>query len=258
MKHKTKVINSSSIQNLLGYCSENIDWYHQYMTSSLSRIASDAEYINTHLPLRTLKIVDIGAIPPLLTFLLAEAGYLDLTVIDPHTLPFDNLFLNTPIKAHHADLRDLDSLRSIDQQFNLVILSEVIEHLMANLCDVFSSVSNIISDSGYLMITTPNLKSISGLYSLLMCSRGLASKPHESIVDQYKRASTNFGYYGHLREFTSYEVIELAHSAGYRLVNLTTYTDFREPCSVSDIVIRRLEQIIPPLRLNLKLLFQKL
>jgi 2-polyprenyl-3-methyl-5-hydroxy-6-metoxy-1,4-benzoquinol methylase len=259
MKPLLRLSVTECISDMLAWCSENANWYESYMLGNKERILSDAKFILRNLePNKIRTIADIGAVPPLLLMLLSNAGYSGLSVIDPHVEPFVQLFSRMKISAYKADLSRLSNLTAIGRRFDLVIMSEVIEHLMSDLCEVLSSVSGIVDKNGYLMITTPNLRSISGLYAIFRCNRGLASKPHESIVDQYKRASSQYGYYGHLREFTALEIIEMADSAGFKLISLKRETDYRRSSRASHRLIKALESSFEPLRLNMKFLFQRI
>jgi hypothetical protein len=106
------------------------------------------------------------------------------------------------------------------------------------------------------MVTTPNLRSISGLVSLLWYQSGLASKPGESVRAQYEKASAKFGYYGHLREFTPREVVKLVESFGMTHVTSEFLANYQKGGRLINACCL-LERFLPNYRLCGKYLFKR-
>ena len=144
-----------------------------------------------------------------------------------------------------------------EDQYDLVCFNEVVEHLAGNLLTALERVSKLVSQNGHLLVTTPNLRSLSGLVSLLVYSSGLASKPKESVKMQFDRKSSDYGYYGHVREYTSREVIELVESMGFVLVKKRFQPNYLKNSRLMRIV-GAVEYLTPRYRLFGKYLFRKL
>lgn len=254
--HKTHYINITEAISTLGkMCSNNIDWYNGYMTGNAPRIVADAHFISRQIS-KSKKILDIGAIPPLFTELLRRNGFQFCSVADPNPEPFAEYFRTTGVKSYKIDL-----LKGVPDEFisryDVVCLNEVIEHLGGNLLLAIQSAKDCIKPGGYLMITTPNLRSVCGLVALVFKSSGLASKPNDNVRAQYDRASAQFGYYGHIREYTKREVVDLFTSFGFKLhayefqanyIHFGRFTKFTTA----------LERMLPEWRLFGKYLFQKI
>jgi len=245
---------TEAIITLRKMCSNNVDWYYDYMTGNAPRILADAHFISRQIP-QSNKILDIGAIPPLFTELLRRNGFQFCSVADPNPEPFAEYFRTTGVKSHKIDL-----LKGAPDEFiscyDVVCLNEVIEHLGDNLLLAIQSAKDCITPGGYLMITTPNLRSIWGLIALVLKSSGLASKPNDNVRAQYDRASTQFGYYGHIREYTKREIVELLASFGFKLHAYEFQANYIHFGRFTKLTAA-LERMLPEWRLFGKYLFQK-
>jgi len=242
------------IDGVLNSVTANQDWYRRYMQGNWPRIAADFRMIQKWVH-PGARILDIGAVPPLLEALLKSSGYNDLTVADPHASSFQAYFDANGIKWKDLDLLNQQG-DSLNQSFDLVCFNEVIEHLSGNLLEVIQRVSGCVKPGGKLLITTPNLRSLSGLHSLLVANSGLASKPYETVRAQYERRSSTNGYFGHLREFTPKEVVDLITSFGFSI----TATKFQASYMRQSYTVRAvalLEHLVPRYRLFGKYIFTK-
>jgi len=245
---------SESIAMLCKMCSSNSDWFGSYMTSNLPRIVNDANFVVGRIP-QSAKILDIGAIPPLFIELLRRNGYQSCSIADLHPEPFAEYFQATRVQVHKVDLLN-GAPKEFAGCFDLVCLNEVVEHLAGNLLIALQCAASCVRPDGYLMITTPNLRSIWGLIALLTKSSGLASKPGDSVRAQYDRTSAQFGYYGHIREYTKREVVELVESIGLTFhacefqANYIYFGRLTRPVAI-------LERLFPAWRLFGKYLFRK-
>jgi len=246
---------SQSIEELSASAQSNNGWYRDYMRGNLPRIGADADLIHSMVS-KEQSILDVGAVPPLLLKLLYDKGFRDLHACDPHVETFNAFFKATNISYHNIDLiREPDKMPN--RKYGCVVLCEVIEHLGGNLLKAIETVADVIDSKGYFYITTPNLRSISGLFSLIRYNSGLASKPRESVRQQFERLGSENGYFGHLREYTPREVIVLVESLGFKLIKQEMQTRYYGQTRC-DKIGAQLEKLIPSWRLFAKYLFQKI
>ena len=245
---------TTAIVSLERQCSENNEWYGGYMRSNAPRIVADAEFVLRHISPGS-RILEVGAVPPLFTELLRVNGFSHCDIADPHPEPFNQYFSDMGINAYAINLLNGEGLE-LAGQYDLVCMNEVVEHLAGNLLVSIESAIKCIRGQGYLMVTTPNLRSFWGLTSLLVESSGLASKPRSTVRAQYERATSKYGYYGHIREYTKREIVELVSSFGMELRAVdfqSNYLDFG-PLTRP---IGYMERLFPTWRLFGKYLFQK-
>ncbi|MCC6145154.1 MAG: methyltransferase domain-containing protein, partial [Candidatus Hydrogenedentes bacterium] len=158
--------------------------------------------------------------------------------------------------VHHIDTDLIQDTRLLPDPCDLVCLCEVIEHLTGDLVPVFARLSRWVAPDGYLYVTTPNLRSISGLAGLVRHGSGLASKCHETVRQQYERAEGEGGYFGHVREYTAKEVVDFICSFGFGHV-ASAYQFHPRAETLDRKLIQAMERMLPPWRLFGKHLFRK-
>lgn len=95
--------------------------------------------------------------------------------------------------------------------FDLIVFSEVIEHLWVAPEFVFAFLSSLLSSDGVLICTTPNAADIGKRLRLF-----LGRNP-------YERLRLNSANPGHIREYTRQELREIANSVG---LNYTSHSYF--------------------------------
>lgn len=219
------------------------------------RVVADARFVAEHLK-ENDKLLDVGAVPPLMIALLSRMGFDNLGYTDPLPNSFVGFTESRSVAYHQVDLLNVSTDSTMKEQFDFVCLNEVMEHLAGNLVTAVESVVACLRPGGLLLVTTPNLRSLSGFAALALCHSGLASKPRETVRQQYDRASIEWGYFGHLREFTSKETIDFIESFG--LVHTATQMQHGH-MKLGRLFrcIGTLERLTPSLRLFGKYLFRK-
>jgi len=207
IKNEEVTINETYIDEILADSTGNVSFYKGYLTgNNYLRISDDFEFIKPFLH-KGLRILEIGAVPPLLDCFMVKQGIKNLTIVDPNASEFEPFWNKYEIKFIEADIADI-RLYIEKESYDMIILSEVWEHLLVNKFELIKDLHSILKKDGFLFVTTPNLESISGMYGLLCESSGYATKYREGIVNQYLRYD-RMGYYGHLREYTPEEMEQL-------------------------------------------------
>jgi SAM-dependent methyltransferase len=102
-----------------------------------------------------------------------------------------------------------------DGHFDLVIAGEVIEHLTFDPMHMLLETRRVLQDGGYLLITTPNVGSITSV------AKTLDGHDNPQIFFLYKRPGGEEEI-GHVREYTAYELGEAVKAAGFEVKQLFT------------------------------------
>jgi len=90
-----------------------------------------------------------------------------------------------------------------DQNFDLVIFAEIIEHLLNDPCKVLREIKRVLRPGGTLILTTPNVARLENV------ARMIAG---ENIYDPY----SGYGPYGrHNREYNVHELVQLLQHEGF-------------------------------------------
>ena len=251
---KIKKLTQGAISKTLELCSNNQDWYKGYLYGNYPRIQGDYDFISKNVTPHE-SILDIGAIPPLLVEMLRQSGFRNCEVADPYPDAFLQYFTTFGIKNHKTNILN-GQQEGINNKYDLVCMNEVVEHISGNLLIAIKTAVDCVRPGGKLLVTTPNLRSVCGLYALLFRSSGLASKPGALVREQYERATAQYGYYGHLREYTKNEIVHLFESFNlkiYKVEYQANYLDFGKNTKVINFI----ENLFPKWRLFSKYLFIK-
>ena len=223
-----------------------------YLTSHFDRLWQDAHLLSQYLN-RTDSILDVGAVPPGLIHILSEHGFTNLTAVDPNAYLFETYFSAKQVNFFNWNIFDESPAT---QQMDCLCLCEVLEHLTGDVLETLGRLSKLVAPGGYLFVTTPNLRSLSGLVALLKHRSGLAAKMRETVTQQYRRAGSGDRYFGHVREYTNKEVVDLFESLGFELVE-SRFQVRPNPANRTERVLCRLEAITSTWRLFGKYLFKK-
>lgn len=216
--------------------SSTAPWLHHYWQHHASRLAFDLDAVRALAPPGTT-IIEAGSLPLLLTLALSRSGYrvegTDLAPermaasLDRHRLQVHRLNLETeplPFPSRHA---------------TLVVFNELFEHLRLDPIHTLEEVRRVLAPNGRLLLSTPNLRSLPGLKNLLLHNRGWAC-----CADPYSEYMKlrQLGHMGHVREYTSREVVEFLEAVGFRVEQVV----FRGWCGGR--WSRLVERAVPSLR----------
>ena len=181
-------------------------WYDKYRRVHASRIAVDVELLTGRLS-DDARILDIGAAPFLLTGALTALGYRP-TAVDLEPKRFASSISALGFDVRKCDIENED-LPFADASFDAIVLNEVFEHLRVDLIQVMGEVRRVLAPAGQLFLSTPNARSLRGLVNFNI--RNVSSNP--DIFKQYSKLR-QIGHMGHVREYTSLEVVAFLEHFG--------------------------------------------
>ena len=245
---------AQTISDLVSGCSSDADGYRRYLLRTCWRVEGDQDFLSRELP-TVGDILDVGAVPPLLVALLQQSETGHITIMDPNVGHFRPFCEAHGISSIRSDLLQKD-ITEISQTYDLVCLCEVLEHLTGDIYRILERVGSWVRPNGYLYLTTPNLRSVTGAVSIFARGSGVPSKSLEPVTKQYVRAHGTLGYFGHVREYTPKEVTDLLAPFGLTHV-ASHYQVHPRAQTASARAIRFIERLVPPLRLFGKHLFKK-
>lgn len=158
------------------------------------------------------KILDIGA-SPFTDYLRVEYGKVDTLGLEPDAS-------GTEGTDYFFDLNlcmDRQSWRTDLPRYDIVVFSEVLEHLHTAPTLVLAYLETLISSGGVLLVQTPNAASLSKRIKLM-----LGYNPYELIREAA-------GNPGHFREYTKKELLGFFKKDSWKLehFNYESYFDTR-------------------------------
>jgi SAM-dependent methyltransferase len=135
----------------------------------------------------------------------------------------DRKEIQFPDGAFTCEVDHFDAERDVfpypDGHFDLVIAGEIIEHFIYDPMHMLVEARRVLGDGGFLLITTPNVGSITSV------AKALDGHDNPQIFFLYKRPGEE-AEIGHMREYTAHEVGETVKAAGFELIRLfTTFID---------------------------------
>lgn len=154
--------------------------------------------------------LDLGCEPGYIAIALKVMGYTvrggGVNLIKDFKARMDRFQI--PIDVYNLDIDDLPYK---DEQFDVVIFSEIIEHLFYGVPHALTEINRIIKKDGFLILTTPNLSRVPNRIRLLLgksVNPELGGKEPFFSRDIYKR---------HNREYIFEELVYLLEKAGFKI-----------------------------------------
>lgn len=185
--------------------------FENYLKDHADRLSNDYELITQHCT-RDERILEIGASPYFLTKALADAGY-GVTTVDLPGPDTARLGETVAVEAVYRNI-ETEQLPFTDASFDEVLLNEVFEHLRIDLIFTLGEIRRVLKPGGRLWLSTPNLRSLRGIYNFLVKSEAWSSMG-EGLYFMYAHLATRGA--GHVREYTSVEVSRFLQAVGFSI-----------------------------------------
>lgn len=181
------------------------------------------------------KVLDLGAAPFFLSECMARMG-MDVVAadFDPDQWRFRDK-LSCPIIPLDCDGKPFDLA---DNQFDVVVMADVFEHLRANLIFTAKEIMRVLRPGGMLYLTTPNL------FSLRKLSKVIRTGYVNNLYAEYSSLD-QLGYMGHVREYTPREIEMFFENCGFGPVKVWTENVYKKS---SGVVWRALTIGLPRMR----------
>jgi 2-polyprenyl-3-methyl-5-hydroxy-6-metoxy-1,4-benzoquinol methylase len=161
-----------------------------------------------------LRILDVGCYPYHLGAALAKLGHDVWGISSAHE----------PIKNKHVAILNIetDTFPYSDSTFDLVLCSEVIEHLPHSPMPALRQMSRVTKAAGHILITTPNITRSINQGKMLLGRAPVY--PISAFLENEGRGSNL--YHRHNREFTLRELKTLVNAAGWTVIRATPFISY--------------------------------
>ncbi len=119
-----------------------------------------------------------------------------------------------------------------DNQFDVVVFAEIIEHLLNNPCGVLREIRRVMKPDGVLVLTTPNVARLENVARMIS---------GQNIYDPY----SGHGPYGrHNREYNANELVQLLSHEGFKVEQSFT-ADVHQNNAGDFLDLERLRNLMP-------------
>lgn len=190
-------------------------WFRAYASNHARRIAFDLELIERHVT-PAARVLEFGAVPLLLTLPLHERGH-DVTGVDIDPSRFASTIQASGLTVVQCDI-ERDPLPLPSDTWDVAVFNELFEHLRINPIFTLRQVHRVLKPGGLLLLSTPNLRSLFGLYNFVVRGRAYSCSP--DVYAQYAKLE-EIGHMGHVREYTVREVVEFLGNVGFEVESIT-------------------------------------
>ena len=144
------------------------------------------------------KVLDMGSAPFYTALTLQNLGY-ELTCTDISPKRFGHLIERIGLEVIQTDF-EKEKLPFANDSFDVILFSEVFEHLRIDLIFTLSEIKRVMKSSGKLILSTPNFFDYTKLTNLIF------RRQTSDIFKAYSKLH-DLGHMGHVREYTRRDVI---------------------------------------------------
>lgn len=184
-------------------------WYRSYAAGQTGRLALDVDIVKRFVEPGSA-IVEVGALPLLLTLALATEGF-EVVGVDIDPSRFSAAISEHGLQVERCDI-ETEPLPFASASADALLFNELLEHLRINPVFALEEAHRVLRPGGLLLLSTPNLRSLNGLWNLLVHSRSYALKG--DIYEEYQNLAT-VGHMGHVREYAPGDVRQLLARIGF-------------------------------------------
>jgi SAM-dependent methyltransferase len=151
-----------------GICESVTDchgWLHNYVNNHAARFAFDVAHTQNIAGGQPSIIIDVAAAPFVTSSLLARLDH-EVTALDISPERFTGLCDYLEVNVLKCDI-ERERFPLEDDRADIVLLFEIFEYLRIDPIFTFSEIVRILKPGGVVLLSTPNLKSLKGLYNYL-------------------------------------------------------------------------------------------
>jgi 2-polyprenyl-3-methyl-5-hydroxy-6-metoxy-1,4-benzoquinol methylase len=191
---------------------ENGVFYDSFMENAFCRTVSDVNNIG-----KNLKVIEFGCFTGIVSASMQRLGHqvvasdVDFVLSDPANRAF---FEAEHITTVPHDLSSSQPLPLPTEGFDLIIFTEVLEHLNFNPLPLISEFNRILRTNGFIYVATPNLASI---YNRLCLAKGKSFMNPVEHLRWNLTPNSGMSVGLHWREYTKNELIDIFAEYGFSL-----------------------------------------
>lgn len=190
------------------------EWHYSYVTNHKLRIALDLDVVKAQVN-QGGSILEFGSVPLLFTAALSSSNY-SVTGIDIAPERYKKAIERIGINIIKCDI-EKEKLPLDGNSFDAVVFNELFEHLRINPIFTLSEVLRVMKPGGIMMLSSPNLRSLNGIYNFMIRNRSYSCSGN--IYAEYQKLE-KLGHMGHVREYTTTEVIEFLKNIGFDVTSV--------------------------------------
>jgi len=156
---------------------------------------------------KNARILDVGCYPLHMFTMMSRQGFAVCGISSKHE------------PVHHTSIKTVNiesgKMPFRNKFFDLILFSEVMEHLVINPLVYLSEFRRVLKKNGRLIVTTPNAAGLHKIFPLLF-----GRSTYFPLEDLYKTGfKDDTIYYRHNREYTMSELHEIMNKAKFKIIH---------------------------------------
>jgi len=213
------------------------DWHKSYVSNHRLRVALDLDIAKEQVAPDS-DVLEFGSVPLLFTTALSDSGY-NVTGCDIAPERYATTIEKMSINVVKCNI-ETEKLPFEDNSFDAVVFNELFEHLRINPILTLSEVLRVMKPDATMMLSSPNLRSLAGISNFLVRNRAYSCSGN--TYAEYKKLDS-LGHMGHVREYTSTEVVEFLENIGFIITKIIYRGRFST--NVTQLAIRLFPSLSP-------------
>lgn len=212
-------------------------WHNTYLLNHKSRIASDLDIAKDYV-IKSSRILECGSVPLIFTTALSHCNF-NVTGCDIAPERYADTIDKVGLSIVKCDI-ETEQLPFEDGTFDAVVFNELFEHLRINPIFTLLEVRRIMKPGAILMLSSPNLRSLAGIINFLLKNKAYSCSGNTYV--EYLKLE-RLGHMGHVREYTTTEVIEFLENIGFKVTTVIYRGRFNR--RLRQIIIRAFPSLSP-------------
>lgn len=188
------------------------DWANQYALCHIDHYKDIIRNLRSIYSLKKFeRLLDVGGVPGHIAAIVRQIGF-DIDVVDIKPERAKGLFHSMDIAYYRVDVES-EHLPFSDNTYDLVLFSEVLEHLRNNPLSALVEIRRVLKPGGICLLSTPQI-------TPLMRWRFLLGYDYQDdIIGEYAKLDT-IGHMGHIRLYSKTEVERVLKYLNFNIVQM--------------------------------------
>lgn len=188
------------------------DYYLNYAERDLGRCETTLSFMPPSSEAQPLSVLEVGSFPGVMSIVVKHCGY-QIDCIDLNPERMQVLMDKNGLDVRRCDI-ETEDLPFADDRYDVVIFTEVLEHLRVNPLHALRELKRVLKPGGTLVLTVPNISPVHRLKFLFGVDY------QGDIVHEFEKLD-RLGHMGHIRVYSEQEVRRMLEYAGFKIKEVT-------------------------------------
>jgi SAM-dependent methyltransferase len=186
-------------------------YFEKYLNRDMGRCKTTLSFMPATAADAPLKVLEVGSFPGVMSIVIKKSGY-DLDCVDLNPERMQGLAEAHELRLEKCDI-EVENLPYPDNTHDVVIFTEVLEHLRVNPLHALKELKRVLKPGGTLVLTVPNISPAHRLKFLFGVDY------QGDPVHEFGKLE-QLGHMGHIRVYSEAEVRGMVEHAGFKVAQV--------------------------------------